>query len=279
VLTDGEIEWLRRFVADAILEFGNSYVYLWNNLPRIVDDEVRRIEDEEELANVFSSRATTLLVVSGLVLEDALEVVRIAYGEKIYLALALGIPCIMGATAIYGVEKQLNVPEDTMRSDVAQYLEELWRLIQSEDGGIDGMIHLAFEAQKGFRPIRSALDLVNALKFSDVSIERDAAKVIEVTHSLMDKCTTGKDPYRRLTCIVGVATAALTTYLAELVNVAPAESRAGLAAAAVMDSLHGVINAIAGKKLYRPDELKAKVAQLLPAVKRFVEYRVADLLR
>jgi len=100
-----------------------------------------------------------------------------------------------------------------------------------------------------------------------------------VTHGLMGKCRAGKDPYKRLTCIVGVATTALTTYLAELVNVAPAESRAGLTAAAVMDSLHGVINAIAGKKQYRPDELNAKVAQLLPAVKRFVEDRVADLLR
>jgi len=174
--TDGEIEWLRRFVADAILEFGNNYVYLWNNLPRIVDDEVRRIEDEEELTNVFSSRATTLLAASGLILEDALEAIKIVYGEKIYLALALSPPCMMGAETVYIIEKQLNVPEDTMRNDLAQYLEELWRLIQSEDGGIDGMIHLAFEAQKGFEPIRSALDLVNALKSSEVSAGRDARR-------------------------------------------------------------------------------------------------------
>jgi len=127
----------------------------------------------------------------------------------------------------------LKAPEDIVKSEVKQYLEELWKLIQTEDGGIDGMIQFAFEQFKDAEPIRSALDIANELKSSEDKSDKELAKVIEVAYGMMEKCSAEKDLYRRVTCIVAATSAVLSTYLAEGATAVSAEIRARFTAAMV----------------------------------------------
>jgi len=147
-LTDSEIEWLEEFIDNVMEEYESKYEYMWDNLPRIVTKELKKMKDSEKAFDAFLSRSIALTSSGGFVLEEALEVVRDTYGEKLYLALLLGLPHALGAVTLYLAGKLLKVPEDTTRSEIEQYLEKVWGLIQEGYGGIEGMIQEAFEMSK-----------------------------------------------------------------------------------------------------------------------------------
>jgi len=122
------------------------------------------------------------------------------------------------------------------------------------------------------------MDLVEHMESSDDMDERDGAKVINVVHTAVKDCRAVADPYKQAVCSVATAFIALATYIAEGVLVVSAQDRATYAATMAGNIMFREFVVIACKGLYQLDELKAKVTQILPAVKELVKDKVDTLL-